>query len=152
MGKSQETFNKKEKEKKRQKKKQEKQQKREERKNNPTSGGDLDSMMVYVDEFGNLTDTPPDPTKKVKEISAESIELGIPKRIDEEPAIREGKVEFFNDQKGFGFIKEIITQEKYFVHVNGLIDEIQEGDKVTFDLEKGMKGMNAVNVKLVVKS
>ena len=152
MGKSQETFNKKEKEKKRQKKKQEKQQKREERKNNPTSGGDLDSMMVYVDEFGNLTDTPPDPTKKVKEISAESIELGIPKRIDEEPAIREGKVEFFNDQKGFGFIKEITTQEKYFVHVNGLIDEIQEGDKVTFDLEKGMKGMNAVNVKKIVKA
>ena len=147
MGKSQETFNKKEKEKKRLKKRQEKQQKMEERKNNPQAS-DLDSMMVYLDENGNFTDTPPDPTKKKKEIKASSIELGVPKREDEGPE-KTGKVEFFNDEKGFGFIKETDTQEKYFVHANGLIDKIKENDKVQFELERGMKGMNAVRVKVI---
>lgn len=146
MGQSQETFSKKEKEKKRLKKRQEKLAKKEERKANPQSGG-LDDMIMYVDENGNFTDTPPDPTKK-KKIKAENIEIGIPRRIEEEyDPIRKGKVEFFNDSKGFGFIKDVDTQEKYFVHVNGLIDDIAEGDKVTFELEKGMKGMNAVRVK-----
>jgi len=146
MARSQDTYNKKEKEKKRLKKRQEKLAKKEERKANPQSGG-LDDMIMYVDENGNFTDTPPDPTKK-KKIKAENIEIGIPRRIEEEyDPIRKGKVEFFNDSKGFGFIKDVDTQEKYFVHVNGLIDDIAEGDKVTFELEKGMKGMNAVRVK-----
>lgn len=148
MAKSQETFNKKEKEKKRLKKRQDKQQRKEERKAN-SEGGGLENMMAYVDEFGNITDTPPDPAKKQK-IKAENIEIGIPKKVEEDlPAERIGKVDFFNDQKGFGFIRERDTQEKYFVHVNGLIDEIQEGDTVNFELEKGMKGMNAVRVKKV---
>jgi len=147
MGKSQETFSKKEKEKKRLKKRQEKQEKKEQRKNNPGSG-QLEDMMVYLDEFGNFTDTPPDPNKKKKEIKASSIELGVPKRIEEEEeAVRTGRVEFFNDAKGYGFIKDAKNQEKYFVHVNGLIcDEIREGDKVTYELERGQKGMNAVKV------
>jgi len=146
MARSQDTYNKKEKEKKRLKKRQEKLAKKEERKANPQSGG-LDDMIMYVDENGNFTTTPPDPTKKSK-IKAENIEIGIPRRIEEEyDPIRKGKVEFFNDSKGFGFIKDVDTQEKYFVHVNGLIDDIAEGDKVTFELEKGMKGMNAVRVK-----
>jgi len=150
MAKSQETFNKKEKEKKRLKKRQDKQKKKEERKANQDEGsGSLDSMIAYVDENGNLTDTPPDPTKKSK-INAKNIEIGVPKREKEEvDAIKKGRVEFFNDNKGFGFIKEQDTQEKYFVHVNGLVDQIAEGDKVTFELERGMKGMNAVNVKKV---
>ncbi|MDB0002194.1 cold shock domain-containing protein, partial [Salibacteraceae bacterium] len=63
------------------------------------------------------------------------------------PAERKGKVEFFNDSKGFGFIKETDTQEKYFVHVSELIDNIQEGDSVEFEVERGPKGMNAVRVK-----
>ncbi len=148
MAKSQETFNKKEKEKKRLKKRQDKLQKKEERRQN-SEGGGLENMMAYVDENGNLTDTPPDPAKK-KKISAQSIEIGIPKKEHTDtPTAREGRVEFFNDSKGFGFIKELETQEKYFVHVNGLIDEIQEGDKVTFELEKGMKGMNAVRVEKI---
>jgi len=146
MARSQDTYNKKEKEKKRLKKRKDKLAKKEERKANPQSGG-LDDMIMYVDENGNFTDTPPDPTKKSK-IKAENIEIGIPRRIEEEyDPIRKGKVEFFNDSKGFGFIKDIDTQEKYFVHVNGLIDDIAENDKVTFELEKGMKGMNAVRVK-----
>ena len=69
MGKSQETFNKKEKEKKRKKKKQEKQQRKEERKAN-SGGGELENMMAYVDEFGNITETPPDPTAKKEKMLA----------------------------------------------------------------------------------
>ena len=60
-----------------------------------------------------------------------------------------GTVKWFNESKGFGFIRENITQEKYFVHVNGLIDGIDENDSVSFELEQGMKGMNAVKVKKV---
>lgn len=148
MAKSQETYNKKEKEKLRLKKRQDKQQKQEERKSNPQGGG-LDNMIAYVDEYGNITDTPPDLTRK-KKINAESIEISIPKREEEvyDP-IKKGRVEFFNDSKGFGFIKELETQEKYFVHVNGLLQEVKEGDQVVFELEKGMKGMNAVRVKKV---
>lgn len=149
MAKSQETFNKKEKEKKRLKKKLEKQQKREERRAN-SEGGGLDAMMAYLDEDGNIVDTPPDPLKKKKVINAKTIEVSVPKKVAEESTpFKVGRVEFFNDQKGFGFIKELTTQEKFFVHVNGLIDEIMEGDKVSFELERGLKGMNAVNVKKV---
>jgi CspA family cold shock protein len=60
-----------------------------------------------------------------------------------------GTVKFFNDSKGFGFIKEADTNTEYFVHVSGLIDEIQEDDTVEFELQEGKKGMNAVNVKVV---
>jgi cold shock CspA family protein len=79
----------------------------------------------------------------------QNIEISVPKREDEVITERKGRVEFFNDTKGFGFIKELETLEKYFVHVNGLVDEIREGDMVTFELERGLKGMNAVNVKRV---
>ncbi|MCE2743388.1 MAG: cold shock domain-containing protein [Fluviicola sp.] len=148
MAKSQETFGKKEKEAKRLKKRQDKAIKQQERKSTATGGG-LDSMMAYVDENGFITDTPPDPTKK-KKIIAENIELGVPKREAEDLTIpKTGKVEFFNDSKGFGFIKETATQEKYFVHVHGLLEEIRENDNVTFELERGMKGMNAVKVKKI---
>lgn len=151
MGKSQETFNKKEKEKKRLKKRLDKQKKKEERKANQEDGGNsgLDSMIAYVDENGNITDTPPDPTKKTK-INAKNIEIGVPKREKEEvETVKKGRVDFFNESKGFGFIKEQDSQEKYFVHVNGLIDEVAEGDLVSFELEKGMKGMNAVKVQKI---
>jgi CspA family cold shock protein len=60
-----------------------------------------------------------------------------------------GTVKFFNDSKGFGFIKETESGKEYFVHSTGLKDSITENDEVTFDLEQGKKGLNAVNVKLV---
>jgi cold shock CspA family protein len=144
MGRSQETFGKKEKEKKRLKKRQDKSKRKEERKANP-GGGSLDNMIAYVDENGMITDTPPDITKKRK-IDASTIEISVPKKEDEDP-IRTGRVEFFNTAKGYGFIKDLENQEKYFVHVNGLLDQIKESDKVTFELEKGLKGMMAVRVK-----
>jgi cold shock CspA family protein len=148
MAKSQETFNKKEKEKNRLKKRQDKQQKKEERRASAPGGG-LDSMMAYVDENGQITDTPPDLTKK-KKIKAENIEIGIPKREELKPmAVRTGKVIYFNDQKGYGFIKEAGTEDKYFVHANGLLQPVAENDNVSFELERGMKGMNAVRVKMI---
>lgn len=148
MAKSQDTFNKKEKEKKRLKKRQEKNLKKEDRKSNST-GGDLENMLAYVDENGNLTDTPPDPSKKRK-VNASSIEISVPRREEEDiDPIHTGRIDFFNDSKGFGFIKEKDTQEKYFVHVNGLLEDVREGDNVVFELERGLKGLNAIRVKKV---
>ena len=60
-----------------------------------------------------------------------------------------GTVKFFNNAKGFGFIAPEDGDKDVFVHVNGLVDQITEGDKVSYDVEEGPKGLNAVNVKLV---
>jgi cold shock CspA family protein len=148
MAGSQETYNKRDQEKKRLKKRLDKQQKLADRKAN-SSGGGLDNMIAYVDEYGQITDTPPDPSTR-KKIDAGSIEIGVPKRESvETPSVRKGRVEFFNHSKGFGFIKEVDSQEKFFVHVNSLTEEIREGDMVTFELERGFKGMSAVRVKKV---
>jgi CspA family cold shock protein len=63
--------------------------------------------------------------------------------------MNKGTVKFFNDTKGFGFILEEGTGKEHFVHVSGLIDEINEGDNVEFELQEGKKGLNAVNVSVV---
>ena len=60
----------------------------------------------------------------------------------------QGKVKFFNDSKGFGFIIDNETSKEYFVHVSGLVDDIAEGSEVVFELKEGRKGLNAVDVKL----
>ena len=150
MAGSQETFGKQEREKKRAKKRKEKEKRRLERKEQAKDGGV--NEFVYVDAYGNLTDTPPDPTIKL-EVDADTIELGIPKKVagaeDDVPAGRQGKVSFYDDSKGFGFIIDDQTKEKFFVHVSGTLDKIQEEDVVTYELERGMKGMNAVRVKKV---
>ena len=62
--------------------------------------------------------------------------------------MNQGKVKFFNDEKGFGFIKDNSDNQEYFVHVSGLVDEIRENDEVVYDLQEGRKGLNATNVKL----
>ena len=139
------SFNKREQEKRRQQKQEEKERRKAERKAN-SGGGGLDSMIAYVDEFGRITDTPPDPTKR-QEIKAEDIEIGVPKREDEAPVLRTGRIDRFDTSRGFGFIQEDGTRERYFVHVSALLDEVGEGDKVTFDLERGPRGLNAVGVK-----
>ena len=149
MSKSRETYSKKEKEKKKLKKKQAKAEKREERKAN-SKGGDLEDMMAYVDEFGNITSTPPDPDKKKKTVKAEDIVVGVPKQEEPEPGdeIRSGTVTFFNESKGYGFIKDHETQDSVFVHINACKDQIGDNDKVTFEVEKTPKGYSAVNVQL----
>lgn len=63
--------------------------------------------------------------------------------------MNKGKVKFFNDAKGFGFIIEEDSNKEHFVHVSGLIDKIREGDEVEFELQEGKKGLNAVNVKVI---
>ena len=148
MGKSQETFNKKEKEKNRLKKRQEKTEKMEERKANAKKGKTLEEMMAYIDENGNITSTPPDPRKK-KIFKPEEIQVGVPiqEAGKEESLIRTGVITFFNDTKGFGFIKDMQTQESVFIHVNQLSEAIRENDKVTFQVERGPKGLQALDVK-----
>ena len=151
MAKSRQTFNKSEKEKKRLKKREDKQKRKEARKAEAKEKG-KGIQFAYVDHHGNLTDTPPDPAQKIK-IDAESIAISIPKKEDRDPEafdpVRKGKVSFFDDSKGFGFIIDSENQEKYFTHLSGLIDAIAENDMVSFELEKGLKGMNAVKVTLI---
>ncbi|MGD2034028.1 MAG: cold shock domain-containing protein [Bacteroidales bacterium] len=148
MGRPRETFNKKEVRSKKEKKRKEKEKKRQEKKEK-RDGNSLDEMIAYVDEFGNITSTPPDESQK-EEISAEDIEVGIPKSIepDDTETVRKGIVTFFNDSKGFGFIKDSVTKQDVFVHVKGLIDPITENNKVTFEVVKGTKGPNAINVRI----
>ncbi len=150
MARSTETFNKKEKEKKRLKKQKEKKERAEERKENVVKGKSLDEMMAYVDENGNITSTPPDPTKK-KKILTEDIQIATPKQEAVQPGdlIRKGKVTFFNESKGYGFIKDSESQESIFVHINELTEAVTENDIVTFEVEAGQKGMTAVRVKKV---
>jgi cold shock CspA family protein len=151
MSKSQETWNKKEREKKKQKEKKDKEERKQERKENAKEGKSLDDMLAYVDENGNISSTPPDPRRKIS-IKAEDIEIGVPKQKAFDPAdlIRKGTVTFFNETKGFGFIKDQETQESVFVHVNALVDRIKENSKVTFEVEMGQKGPSALNVKLAM--
>jgi cold shock CspA family protein len=150
MGKSQETFNKKEKEKKKLKKKKDKEEKKEERKANSSKGQSFESMLAYVDENGNISSTPPDP-KKMKTIKKEDIQIGISKHVagDGEKNVRKGSITFFNESKGYGFIKDEINGESIFVHLNGLVDKVKEGDKVSFDVEKTPKGANAIDVRKI---
>ena len=150
MARSQQTFSKSEKEKKRIKKREDKRKKMEARKAAKEENGPSGIQFAYVDQFGNLVDTPPDPDAKV-EFELEDIQISTTKKEDlpEEDPLKKGKVSFFDSSKGFGFIIDSTSGEKYFTHVSGLIDEIQENDKVSFELEKGMRGMNAVKVKKI---
>lgn len=143
------SWTKKEREKKKQLDKKNKAEKKLERKENAKKGKSLDEMMAYLDENGNLTSTPPDPSKKIV-INAEDIEIGVPKLKDRDPAefLRKGVVTFFNSEKGYGFIKDRQTMESIFVHINSVIDEIKENSVVLFEVEKGPRGLQAVNVKL----
>ncbi|WP_209328800.1 cold-shock protein [Lunatimonas salinarum] len=155
MAKSRETFNKKEKEKKRLKKKQDKEEKKEARKTHSSKGGGFSDMIAYVDAEGNITDTPPDPQSKMEEVELESIEISVSRKSEleeEQDTVRKGKVSFFNTSKGYGFIRDQITQESIFFHVNGLVDQVAEGDTVVFDTEKTPKGLSAVEVKLAPKT
>jgi cold shock CspA family protein len=152
MGKSVETYSKKEREKKKSKKQQDKREKAEERKANATKGKGLEDMMAYLDENGNITSTPPDQSKK-KKISVEDIQISVPKQeaaAPEDP-FRKGTVTFFNESKGFGFIQDSVSQDSVFVHIKALEEAISEGDKVSFETEQGLKGLSAIKVKKISK-
>ncbi|MFT4680005.1 MAG: cold shock CspA family protein [Litorivivens sp.] len=150
MGRSQESFNKKEVKNKKDKKRKDKEAKRMARKDTKREG-DSDDMMAYVDEFGRISTTPPDPTKKKVEIDIEDIAISTPRQADmpAEDPIRKGVVTFFNDSKGYGFIKDSATQDSVFVHVNNVLEEIKENNMVSFEVEMGLKGPSAVRVKII---
>lgn len=145
MGRSQESFNKKEVRNKKEKKRKEKEKKRLARKE--AGKNSMDDMIAYVDANGVITDTPPDPNKK-EEVDLEDIEISVSKKVEtEEDKIRIGIVSYFNASKGYGFIRDSVTKESLFVHINNVEGDINTDNRVTFEMEKGPKGMVAVNVK-----
>lgn len=145
MARSKETSGKKEKEKKKKQKQKEKEARAQERKENNNKGKGLDTMMAYIDENGNLSDTPPDLSNKV-EIALEDIQLGAAIPDPVEDGIRKGIVTFFNTEKGYGFIQDLRSQKSVFVHYNDLTEPIKERDKVSFEIKQGPKGAAAFNV------
>ena len=148
MGRSQETYNKKEVKNQKEKKRKEKERKKLERKSSEKSGS-FDDMIAYVDEFGNISSTPPDPGKKTS-VNSEDIEISVPKRIAEErDPLRKGIVTFFNDAKGFGFIRDLETQESVYVHADNLMEPIKENNLVNFEAGMGPKGPIATQVRLL---
>src|SRR5882757_4612190 len=144
-----ETFNKKELEKRKLQKKKEKEERKEKRKEE-SKGGKLDDMMAYVDEWGNISSTPPDATRKRDSIAAENIVTGS-RNVGKQagPSMRTGKVTFFNTSKGFGFIRDDESGESVFMHTKSLSSPVTENDRVSFTTEHGPKGLNAVGVKLL---
>jgi cold shock CspA family protein len=146
MGRSQESFNKKEVRNKKEKKRKDKVAKRIARRDGDKTS--LDDMIAYVDENGVISSTPPDEGNK-RVINPDEIEVSVPRGSSnpEEDQIKRGVVSFFNESKGFGFIKDMQTQFDYFFHVNNVVDNIKEGNKVIFDIEKGQRGPVAVNIR-----
>lgn len=146
MSRAKETFNKKEIQKRKEKKRKDKVQKRLEKKESDSKTSP-DDMIAYVDEYGRITSTPPEHERE--KIKAEDIELGATRRLEEEEEdpIRKGTVTFFNDKKGFGFIKDSASKESVFVHVNNVLEDIKEGNAVTFEVEMSHKGPAAIKVK-----
>jgi len=140
------SFNKKEREKKRRKKQKDKADKMKQRK----MEGQIQPEFQYVDEDGNLSDTPPDPLKK-KKYSLEDIHISTPKSVPGEPMskIREGTVKFFNHEKGYGFIVDKDTSDSVFVHIENVDGELKEGNRVSFEIGNGPKGPVALLVKLI---
>jgi cold shock CspA family protein len=149
MAKSQTSISKKEIENKKLRKRKEKEERREERKANAKDGKSLDDMMAYVDEYGNISSTPPDPTR-VKSVKTDDIVIGVPRQQESKVAtVRQGHVVFFNGSKGYGFIKDDETGESIFVHNNDLTSPVKENDAVSFETQKGVKGLAAVRVKKI---
>jgi len=148
MSKSQNSFIKKEKEKKRLQKKKAKQERKKERQESKSDDTSLENMMAYVDEYGNIIDSPPE--NSGEEVDASDIEIGIPKKEKEDiDASRRGRVVFYDEKKGYGFINQDGSQERYFVHSSNITSPIQEGDKVSFVAQRGAKGMDAIQVKVL---
>ena len=138
MAKSKQTFQKVEKEKKKKQKQKEKEEKRAERKANSNKGKGFESMIAYVDHRGQLSDTPPDPRLR-PEVKAEDILLGARSfNNDTSTTSRSGRVAIYNTDKGFGFIKDGISQEKIFFHISGAKYDVQEGDLVSYELSSGI--------------
>lgn len=143
------TYNKRENEKKKQARRAEKQKKKEDRKLLGKANS-FDDMIAYVDENGVITSTPPELNPNKEEIKQEDILISTPKKEDiETSTVLKGRADYFNESKGYGFIKDLGSGEKYFFHVsNNTLTDISETDIVTFELERGLRGMNAINIRI----
>src|SRR5690348_15410012 len=141
MARSSTTSGKKDREKQKQKDRKDKLEKKAERK--ATKAKSFDEMIAYVDEYGRFSSTPPPQAKPVEQ---ESIDVSITRQEDRGPEQqRQGVVLSFDEAKGYGFIKDSASQENIFVHISNLTYQIKQGDKVTFDANKGDRGLIAVN-------
>ena len=143
------TTGKREREKIKQTKRQDKLKKKEERQ----SGGSrsFEDMLAYVDENGVLHTTPQD-DKPREEVDASLIEVSVPRQLEQEEELPlSGRVEYYNASKGFGFVKDAASAEKYFFHISNAPAQIAEGDRVTFEIERGTRGMNAVRIAIINK-
>ncbi|MDR1402206.1 MAG: cold shock domain-containing protein [Tannerellaceae bacterium] len=139
--------NKRDNEKKKQSKRQEKQKRKEDRKSNNNKGASLEEMLAYVDENGMITSVPPESTVKNK-TDLNSIVISVPKKEDmEDNFAYTGRVEFYNEAKGYGFIKDLNSVKKYFFHISAAPKDIKEGNVVTFELERGIRDLNAINIQ-----
>lgn len=140
------TWNKREREQKKKNLKKQKEEKRLERKENSSKGKSLDEMLAYVDEYGNLSDTPPPKNHQAAGDIPPTVANSNALRQNDLP--RTGLITFFDSKKGYGFIKDRQTQESIFAHVNASNVELKEGLAVTFEVEKGPKGLVAVNISI----
>lgn len=149
MGRSQETFSKKEVQNKKEKKRKDKEKKREMRKAEGKKSS-FNDMIAYVDEFGRLSSVPPDP-RNIISVAAEDIEISANRNKPQEKADfwRKGRVISFNKSRGFGFILDLDTKKSVFVHANNLEEPIQENDLVEYVAGKGAKGPTALKIKLI---
>ncbi len=148
MGRSQESMQKKAVRQKKEKKRKDKEKRRLESKDQDNKS--FDEMIAYVDEFGNILDSPPDPSKK-EEIELDDIAVSVAKSDPNEvvDTLKNGVVSFFDESKGFGFIRDLQNDQRIFVHVSNLNEPVKENNMVTFELGRGPKGPVAMNVSVV---
>ncbi|GAB4091138.1 cold shock domain-containing protein [Flaviaesturariibacter terrae] len=149
MAKSKETFNKREMENRKRKQRQEKAEKKQARKDQGSRS--FDDMIAYLDENGNLTEKPVD-IKKKKVYKLEEVPDAVPKaeHFIADDSMHTGVVQYFSKSKGFGFLQDATTGERIFVHKDQCNFPIAEGDKVTYLLRQGDRGLLAMGVRKAV--
>lgn len=107
-------------------------------------------MLAYVDENGILHSTP-EGVKPKEEIDASEIEISIPKKAKQKKSPLNGRIEHFNVSRGYGFIKDLGSGEKYFFHITSAPEGITEGDNVTFEIERGTRGGERQVISIINK-
>lgn len=146
MGRSKETFGKKEVRNKQLKKRKDKEKRKLEKKE--LGKQSIDEMIAYVDDNGIISSTPPDLSNK-EEIDVNSIEIGVPKKeLREDNTPNQGTVTKFDESKGYGFIVDSMTKNSIFFHISDCDFNIKTGNLVEFETEKGHNGLKAKNVTL----
>ncbi len=144
MSRTSETFGKKEIRNKQLKKRKDKAQRKLERKEQGKSS--FDDMLAWVDENGRICSEPPEKDSK-QEIKAENIDVSVPKGgYKKEDVIYTGKIQNYDQRKGFGFISSLQLKNTIFFHITDCSEELKIGEKVTFETQNGLKGLKAYNI------